>query len=369
MKQRWVWGVNSNSELGVGALSPLTTPALAPYDGVGQWAHLAYGSYHGAGVKEDGTLWTWGLNDEGQLGRTGDTTVPGQVAGTWKHVACGYNFTIGVKIDGSLWAWGGNFYGQLGIGSTVPKTVPTRVGTATDWKSAACGFYHAAAITTAGALYVWGNNASGELGTGSMTPTYRTSPYNINLALIGWSQVTGFALGDSFTLITDGNTAKTAGSNLFGSLGNNNAPVGSEYFVNPLGLGGVRNVFAGAYHAACITSTGAMYVWGYNFYGQLGLGDTTTRNFPVQLAGAWVTAALGGWMSFGIKKVNPLEGTLWSWGANTNYELGLGHTTQRTSPNQIGTATKWSNVSAAYMAGSALYFSTMWANFKGQYEA
>ena len=94
-----------------------------------------------------------------------------------------------------------------------------------------------------------------------------------------------------------------------------------------------------------------MWSWGYNGYGQLGHGNTTNRSSPVQVGAltTWANVFASGNRSFGIKT----DGTLWSWGQNFigYYEfnfgvagLGVGDSTSRNSPVQVGTATDWSNV-------------------------
>ena len=89
-------------------------------------------------IKTDGTLWTWGLNGNGQLGQ-GDTirrSSPVQVGSltNWKQVVSGDRCFMCVKTDGTLWAWGLNTSGRLGFGDTLARSSPTQVGTLTNWK-------------------------------------------------------------------------------------------------------------------------------------------------------------------------------------------------------------------------------------------
>ena len=96
-----------------------------------------------AATKTDGTLWTWGLNGNGQLG-LGDVvnrSSPVQVGllTNWRSVSSGSNQTAATKTDGTLWTWGYNFAGQLGIGSIVSQSSPTQVVSLTNWKQASAG--------------------------------------------------------------------------------------------------------------------------------------------------------------------------------------------------------------------------------------
>jgi alpha-tubulin suppressor-like RCC1 family protein len=125
-------------------------------------------------VKSDGTLWTWGRNEWGQLG---DGTMvnqssPVQVGSTtnWRSVAAGHEHTVAVKSDGTLWTWGRNEWGQLGDGTMVNQSIPVQVGSATNWQSVAAGHEHTVAVKSDGTLWTWGGNSYGQLGDGRTTP-------------------------------------------------------------------------------------------------------------------------------------------------------------------------------------------------------
>ena len=90
----------------------------------------------------------------------------------------------------------------------------------------------------------------------------------------------------------------------------------------------------------------SLWSWGYNLYGQLGVGDVTHRSSPVQVGTltTWSGVSGGGFHSLALKT----DGTLWSWGYNLYGQLGLGDTTYRSSPVQVGSLTTWSGVSGSY---------------------
>jgi len=137
------------------------------------WTAIAAGQDFSLATRSDGSLWSWGENDSGELGLgTSDddahpapTRVGSQA--TWTEVACSSGFSLGRCADGSLWAWGLNGSGQLGLGDTaLNPTVPTRVGTAADWTAVACGAAHTVALQSDGSLLTWGWNERGQLGLG-----------------------------------------------------------------------------------------------------------------------------------------------------------------------------------------------------------
>ncbi|MCR5890294.1 hypothetical protein LRS06_21445 [Hymenobacter sp. J193] len=135
---------------------------------------MAAGGSHTLAIRKDGTLWTWGYNDDGQLGY-GTTAnmriVPVQVgtATTWKSAAVGPRHTMALRTDGTLWAWGYNGNSELGDGTGVDRRAPVQVGTATNWANAATGLYHTVAVRTDGTLWAWGNNSSEQLGEPSLS--------------------------------------------------------------------------------------------------------------------------------------------------------------------------------------------------------
>jgi alpha-tubulin suppressor-like RCC1 family protein len=98
------------------------------------------------------------------------------------------------------------------------------------------------------------------------------------------------------------------------------------------------------FNFAIATKTdGTLWSWGYNFTGQLGLGDTTDRSSPTQVG------SLTNWADFAILFAGTClavktDGTLWGWGTNTYGVIGLGNETDYSSPKQVGVLTNWSKL-------------------------
>jgi len=167
----WAWGDNGHGQLGDGTEVDRSTPKLVDDGSEARWVCVTAGVFFSLGIKEDGTLWSWGFNSQGQLGigSTVDVSAPTQVGtdDAWVAVSAGFLHSLGLKADGSLWAWGNNISGRLGDGTTTSRLSPVQVGAERSWAAVAAGWYHSLAISSAGSLWAWGDNTDGELGDGT----------------------------------------------------------------------------------------------------------------------------------------------------------------------------------------------------------
>jgi alpha-tubulin suppressor-like RCC1 family protein len=137
----YMWGATTNCSLGndtnISYSSPVQIGTL------GNWKSVSIGSSHVAAIKTDGTMWTWGKNNFLQLGlNLSDATLqyssPVQIGAltTWKQLRAGTNNSYAVKTDGSLWSWGRNNFGQIGNASaTAYFSSPVQIGALNIWKS------------------------------------------------------------------------------------------------------------------------------------------------------------------------------------------------------------------------------------------
>jgi alpha-tubulin suppressor-like RCC1 family protein len=129
----WCWGGNLSGQIGNSTL-PVRANAQTstPLQVVGAWLSVAAGASHTCGIMSDQSLWCWGDNSHGQLG-IGSTiaqSTPASVTTTeiaWSRIAAGTAHTCALANDGSLWCWGSNSDGQLGTGSNESHQSPVRV--------------------------------------------------------------------------------------------------------------------------------------------------------------------------------------------------------------------------------------------------
>jgi len=308
----YAWGENGNLQCGVPSYPWLTLEVPLLLDGL--WAgavEVVAGGLHSMSLMSDGTVYAWGANNVGQLGvhSKDDSYLPLQVHGPGDvgyltgitRLAAGDAHSLAVKEDGSLWAWGDNTDGQLGIGSydehhTIPYQVhgPGNVGYLTDVVDVAAGDHHSLALKSDGTVYAWGKNYSGQLGIHTDWDEYQY-PYQVHGPvggdepyLIGIIQV---AAGANFSLaLKDDGTLWAWGEGGSGQLGlhsDNDHTV--PYQVHGPGnvgyLTDVVDVDAGQHHTLALKSDGTVYAWGEGGHGQLGLHSDNDHTVPYQVHG------------------------------------------------------------------------------------
>lgn len=177
----WSWGYNAFGQLGDGTTTVRRSPVQI--GSFNDWVYVSAGDYHSCAIRSDGSLWLWGINYDGQLGLGFYTDpmeqgvlIPTQISGSWMYVSGGYNHTVAIKSDGSLWSWGLNDYGQLGDGSIIRKNTPTLISNE-QWKKIDASD-HTLAIKYDDSLWAFGYNGQGQLGDG--TKINRNMPIQVN---------------------------------------------------------------------------------------------------------------------------------------------------------------------------------------------
>ena len=183
-----LWLVGGNQSGNLGDNQPTNSHRSSPIQIPGTWTHVSSSgqySYNSAAIKSGGTLFTWGDNDNGQLGHNNRTqrSSPTQVPGTtWSGFGTGMKTTFATKTDGTLWSWGYNTEGQLGLNDRTQRSSPTKLPGTTWTVGGVSGSYMGATILskTDGTLWTvgWGGD-NGTLGAGLGNDAKRSSPVQI----------------------------------------------------------------------------------------------------------------------------------------------------------------------------------------------
>ena len=311
-------------------------------------------------VKEDGTLWAWGSNAYCQLGNgyQGNTisfrdflcqNTPVKILDDVKDCVTGEGFALALKNDNSVWAWGINYCGQVGNGGTGDTTAAdgqlcqsTPVKILEDVDSIYADSDYAAAIKTDKSLWMWGKNNYGQCGVGEAgNGTYHYIIDRIDYSESGSMQsvpakvldrVTFFLMYDETTAaITEDGKLWIWGSNAQGQMGNEMYSAGNV--CTPLNI--MDDVKSVAFHGAnfsAIQSDGTLWIWGDNLGGQIGNGQSMNHVVtPTRIMTNVKYVDINTYRTVAITN----NGELWSWGGNPYGELGIG-----TNSNDSLTPTK-----------------------------
>ena len=361
----FVWGRGTNGSLGLNN-AQVSYSSPVQLGETGAWSKLPqisldYDAPTVALTKTDGTLWTWGQNGSGQLGlnQPAPTQVssPTQVSGTnWSQVAPIHDRgMMATKTDGTLWTWGDQNYGQLGqnLGpSGTEYSSPIQIpGTTWGTDSAmGAGSYRAGNIKTDGTMWMWGYNDEGQLGDNSRTS--RSSPTQVPGTWREFSRSLG--QGTNLAIKTDG-TLWSWGSAFAGNLGIGAPDNGKRS--SPCAVGSDTNwtrASAGYKHSGAIKDDGTLWMFGSNEFGQLGFnqsGFPNSYSSPKQLPGTWNTISCAREWNIATKT----DGTMWVWGQNEEQGFFGRNVTAEgdiSSPVQIP-GTDWNDAVAWYYAAMA----------------
>ena len=355
----WGWGLNTYGAVGNNSSTNVST--ITQIGTLTNWKQLSAGPYASMGVKTDGTLWGWGANGQGNLGNgaVANISSPVQIGllTNWKQVVTSQSQSLAVKTDGTLWAWGFNNHGQVGNNSVSSYSSPIQIGALTNWKQVAIGgtnngsdLFQSFGIQSNGTLWAWGNNAFGYLGNNTIT-SY-SSPIQVG-TLTNWRYVAA-SVNHVAAVKTDG-TLWAWGYNALGGLGNGSI----AYYSSPIQVGALTTwqyVACGYQSTYGIQSNGTLWAWGQNNIGNLGNGTTSYYSSPIQIGALTNWKYVSASNSFNNITSNSYsgagaiktDGTLWVWGNNGNGQLGIGNTTNYSSPIQVGTLTTWKTIQVGY---------------------
>jgi alpha-tubulin suppressor-like RCC1 family protein len=280
-----------------------------------------------------GLLYSWGLNNVGQLGQVtgiatnGDTisrSSPTQIGtSSWTTVSAGNSFTNAINAIGLAYAWGLGTTGQLGIATNTSRSSPVQVSGGGSWTQIYAANAFSAGIRNNGIAYVWGigtNSVLGDftvvakssptiLGGGQFINTGTNSPIQVKVGT-SFSQVSA---GNSFTYaISNTGALWTWGLNSSYQLGLNNDSLNRS---SPVQIGSLSwsSVSAGFNHAGAITTTNQLWTFG-------AVAPINTSS-PVQItSGTGSFSQVSAGQSYTLAR--DINGILYAWGQDTSGQLG-----------------------------------------------
>ena len=308
----WSWGTNDVGEMGV----PAATANMAfpvRIAGLTNVVSIASGFYHGLALESNGTVWSWGNGIRGQLGN-GQTTncfAPVMVPGLSNvvRIGAGARTSYAVLSNGQVYGWGWNGDGEVGDGTTVNRSSPVLVSGLTNPASIGGGYYQAAAVLTNGDVWCWGKGSYGVVGTGSNNTVF-TTPVHVT----GISNVTSLHCGLDFDLaLRKDGTVWSWGQNAYGQLGLGVA--GPAYVPTQItALSGVQTIGVGEESGAAVVSNSPTgYAWGYY--------DFAFLPYPLEPGPAFSQLTGGAYYSLGMGA----DGSVWGWGQNNGGNFGDGN--------------------------------------------
>ncbi|MEX1187913.1 MAG: T9SS type A sorting domain-containing protein [Bacteroidia bacterium] len=328
-------GNNTNGQLGNGANVTSYTPVVVGFNLTDVIA-VSAGGEHSLALKSDGTLKAWGRNSFGELGTNGSDYIeenPLNVIGLTNviSISAGYNASIALTADGNIWTWGINDYGQLGQGNNLDLAVPTMVSGMSNVRQISMQAQHTLILKSDSTVWSTGRNNNGQLGHGNIVST------NTFAQVVGLDSVKIVAISanrfHSLILTNDGYVL-SFGYNSSGQLGSGNTIV-SAIPDTVIELQDVIQISEGSDFSMALKSDSTVWMWGRNNSGQLGNGETTTspNTVPTQVIGLSQVVEISAGDRHCIAK--KADGSNWVWGSAASGTLGSGNSTNSLVPIEI----------------------------------
>ena len=355
------WGSDPHGQLGDGGSSTkyvrptnhITSPDGSPFKSI-------FAKYHRTcALTFEGNLYCWGYNPNGESGdgttntyKSPTTPVKIPTNRTVETVGMGRSHTCAILDDSSLMCWGSDSWGILGNGdgetSSQYEPVQATVPDGRTVKSVGGGQTNTCILLTDGGVMCWGKDHVGQNGDGGTSST--THSASSNVALPDGRAAVHLAVGDYHScVILDNGQVSCWGYNTDGMLGDNTTSNSITPVISHLPNGSVAvDLAVGIYHSCAVIENGSVYCWGHNHKGRLGVGFTGGElHIPQHVVGATDVVAIDAdeWHTCALNR----NGTILCWGYNKQGQLGLGHSGDRNTPNELD----WSSAPFAASSGAA----------------
>ncbi len=328
----YAWGINQQGQIGDGNINAgggifdSYTPKLINSG----YTKISCGVSHSIGLKSNGDIYTWGLNNLGQLGLgdgvSNNVLVPTRagIESGFLEISGGGYFTLALKSNGDLYASGQNESGQLGDNSTINSSIFKKVGQG--FSQISGGLNHSLALKSNGDLYAWGDNSWKQVNS-SQTQQFLTPQF------IG-SGYKKISAGGYFSLAIKNNGDLVAWG------------VGSV--VSYPNVGPFSDISSGSDFALALDVNGNLYSWGSNIKNQLGKSASGGQYDLVPVGSGYIKISAGNYHSLGIRN----NGDLYGWGYGMIYGGGYSPSIDISTPTKIGEG--YSHISTGYLHSLAL---------------
>jgi uncharacterized repeat protein (TIGR02543 family) len=362
--QVFMWGSNGNGQLGDGTTTDRIVPteitSAFSLEAGDQIISLSLGVNSSSALSATGRVFMWGFNDNGKLGdgTTTDRNIPTEITSRFSlaegdpiiSLSLGWYHSSALSATGRVFMWGYNgSFGLLGDGTTTSRNVPTEITSKFSLSegdqiiSLTIGWYHSSALTSTRRVFMWGSNGNGQLGDG--TTTDRIVPTEITSYFLPFLWIISLSLGKNHSsALSATGRVFVWGNNYFGELGDGTTTdryvpteITSRFLLEESDQ--IISLSLGIYYSSALSATGRVFMWGNNEYGQLGDGTTTIKFVPTEITSAF-SLAEGGQiilLSLGAFHSSALSttGQVFMWGNNEYGRLGDGTTTNRNVPIMI----------------------------------
>ncbi|CAL5023403.1 unnamed protein product [Urochloa decumbens] len=321
----YAFGDNSHGAVGQpppasDAYVPTPVPSLPP-----SVSAVAAGHYHSLAVSADGEVWSWGRNDEGQLGRglhsprntwSNTEQVRGLENVQVRAVSASGVVSAAIGSDGSLWVWGRSKRGQLGLGKDIVEAaVPSRVEALASYDVAkvSFGWGHAMALTKDGKLFGWGYSENGRLGEMVQSTRAPSAEEYMGKTVDKYSS----SMMEAVEKMVEDKIRSE-----------DNMPIIWEpSLIHEASHHEVSDVSCGLDHSLIIFSDGVLLSGGDNTYGQLGRKPGLSKLLPVHMSYKpfSVSASVGHSLALchtSTEGTSGVETGILSWGWNCSSQLG-----------------------------------------------
>ena len=303
------------------------------------------GPYRTCAILSNDVTNCWGFNEDGQSGDESTNTYKsptnavkfpeGRVA---ESMGMGHKHTCAILDNDQLACWGTDLHGALGNGdsNSEDQYLPVIISTPADRTTVKveAGVSHTCILMDDGGIMCWGRDNAGQLGNGESSPT--TYAPESDVILPEGRIATDISVGNEHSCaILDNKSVVCWGMNNYGQLGDNSSTNAKIPTFPHLPNGSTATkISSGSQHTCATIENGSLYCWGHNKNSRLGLGTSGgVHKIPMFVSANHSIVEISAAAEHTC--VLSENGSISCWGRNNYGQLGLGHTGERNTPNQL----------------------------------